>query len=74
MKDSLTPFADAALGAMPYLTLMPLLLPALAAGLIFLVPKTWAQRTITLVTLFALAVIATVFVGKKMPVHQGATA
>ena len=62
MKDSLTPFADAALGAMPYLTVMPLLLPALAAGLIFLVPKTWAQRTITLVTLFALAVIAATMV------------
>ena len=58
MKDSLMPFADAALGAMPYLTVMPLVLPALAAGLIFLVPKTWAQRTIALVTLFALAVIA----------------
>lgn len=62
MKDSLTAFADAALGAMPYLTVMPLLLPALAAGLIFLVPKTWAQRTITLVTLFALAVIAATMV------------
>ncbi|WP_078056675.1 Na+/H+ antiporter subunit D [Corynebacterium bouchesdurhonense] len=58
MKDSLMPFADAALGAMPYLTVMPLVLPALAAGLIFLVPRTWAQRTIALVTLFALAVIA----------------
>ena len=58
MKDSVLPFADAALSAMPYLTVMPLVLPALAAGLIFLVRRTWAQRTIALVTLFALAVIA----------------
>lgn len=58
MKDSLVPFADAALSAMPYLTVMPILLPALAAGLILIVRSTGARRAVALTTLLALAFIA----------------
>ncbi|MGV0393256.1 Na+/H+ antiporter subunit D [Corynebacterium riegelii] len=43
---------------MPYLTVMPILLPAVAAALIFVVRPLQLQRTIALGTLFALAVIA----------------
>ncbi|QQU85040.1 Na+/H+ antiporter subunit D [Corynebacterium riegelii] len=43
---------------MPYLTAMPILLPAVAAALIFVVRPLQLQRTIALGTLFALAVIA----------------
>ncbi|WP_419762846.1 Na+/H+ antiporter subunit D [Corynebacterium riegelii] len=43
---------------MPYLTVMPILLPAVAAALIFVVRPMQLQRTIALGTLFALAAIA----------------
>nr|WP_311342647.1 Na+/H+ antiporter subunit D [Corynebacterium riegelii] len=43
---------------MPYLTAMPILLPAVAAALIFVVRPLQLQRTIALGTLFALAAIA----------------
>ncbi|AKV60030.1 Na+/H+ antiporter subunit D [Corynebacterium riegelii] len=43
---------------MPYLTAMPILLPAVAAALIFVVRPMQLQRTIALGTLFALAAIA----------------
>ncbi|WP_371441029.1 Na+/H+ antiporter subunit D [Corynebacterium sp. HMSC30G07] len=51
-------FAEASLSMMPYLTAMPILLPAVAAALIFVVRPLQLQRTIALGTLFALAVIA----------------
>ena len=58
MRDSLMAFADASISMMPYLTAMPILLPAVAAALIFVVRPLQLQRTIALGTLFALAVIA----------------
>ena len=58
MRDSLMAFAEASLSMMPYLTAMPILLPAVAAALIFVVRPLQLQRTIALGTLFALAVIA----------------
>ena len=58
MRDSLMAFADASISMMPYLTVMPILLPAVAAALIFVVRPLQLQRTIALGTLFALAVIA----------------
>ena len=58
MRDSLMAFAEASLSMMPYLTVMPILLPAVAAALIFVVRPLQLQRTIALGTLFALAVIA----------------
>ncbi|WP_423777446.1 Na+/H+ antiporter subunit D [Corynebacterium riegelii] len=51
-------FAEASLSMMPYLTVMPILLPAVAAALIFVVRPMQLQRTIALGTLFALAAIA----------------
>ena len=51
-------FAEASLSMMPYLTVMPILLPAVAAALIFVVRPLQLQRTIALGTLFALAAIA----------------
>ncbi|WP_375713797.1 Na+/H+ antiporter subunit D [Corynebacterium riegelii] len=51
-------FAEASLSMMPYLTAMPILLPAVAAALIFVVRPLQLQRTIALGTLFALAAIA----------------
>ncbi|MDK7180649.1 Na+/H+ antiporter subunit D [Corynebacterium riegelii] len=51
-------FADASISMMPYLTVMPILLPAVAAALIFVVRPMQLQRTIALGTLFALAAIA----------------
>ena len=42
-------------------------------SLLFAVPLL-GERLDTVTVVFALAVIATVFVGKKMPVHQGAAA
>ena len=62
MKDSLAPFVDAALSAMPYLTVMPILLPAVAAGLILILKRTGTQRAVALITLTALAVIAAVMI------------
>lgn len=58
MRDSLMAFADASISMMPYLTVMPILLPAVAAALIFVVRPMQLQRTIALGTLFALAAIA----------------
>ncbi len=58
MRDSLMAFAEASLSMMPYLTAMPILLPAVAAALIFVVRPLQLQRTIALGTLFALAAIA----------------
>lgn len=58
MTGSLMAFAEASLSMMPYLTAMPILLPAVAAALIFVVRPLQLQRTIALGTLFALAVIA----------------
>ena len=58
MTGSLMAFADASISMMPYLTAMPILLPAVAAALIFVVRPLQLQRTIALGTLFALAVIA----------------
>ena len=58
MRDSLMAFAEASLSMMPYLTVMPILLPAVAAALIFVVRPLQLQRTIALGTLFALAAIA----------------
>ena len=58
MRDSLMAFADASISMMPYLTVMPILLPAVAAALIFVVRPLQLQRTIALGTLFALAAIA----------------
>ncbi|GAA1166471.1 Na(+)/H(+) antiporter subunit D [Corynebacterium glaucum] len=59
MNVSLQQFADTALVAMPYLTVMPLILPAAAAGLILISGRHLrTQRTIALFTLFALAVIS----------------
>ena len=55
-------FADWALPAMPYLTVMPIVLPALAAGLIALFRGVNLQRTIALATLAALTVIAAVMI------------
>jgi len=52
-------FAGSILPAMPYLTVMPILLPAIAAGLITLSGRhIMLQRTIALTTLAALAVIS----------------
>ena len=62
MRASLMTFADWALPAMPYLTVMPIVLPALAAGLIALFRGVNLQRTIALTTLAALTVIAAVTV------------
>lgn len=58
MTGSLMAFAEASLSMMPYLTAMPILLPAVAAALIFVVRPLQLQRTIALGTLFALAAIA----------------
>ncbi|CAM4381690.1 MULTISPECIES: Na+/H+ antiporter subunit D [Corynebacterium] len=59
MTSSLFDFADWALPAMPYLTVMPLILPAIAAALILVSGKhVQLQRAIALTTLFALALIA----------------
>ena len=59
MSTSLFDFADAALTAMPYLIVMPLVMPAIAAALILVTGKhVQVQRAIALLTLFALAVIA----------------
>ncbi len=58
MTGSLMAFAEASLSMMPYLTVMPILLPAVAAALIFVVRPMQLQRTIALGTLFALAAIA----------------
>ena len=59
MTSSLLDFADWALPAMPYLTVMPLILPAIAAALILVSGKhVQLQRAIALTTLFALALIA----------------
>ena len=58
MRDSLMAFAEASLSMMPYLTVMPILLPAVAAALIFVVRPMQLQRTIALGTLFAMAAIA----------------
>ena len=58
MRDSLMAFAEASISMMPYLTVMPILLPAVAAALIFVVRPMQLQRTIALGTLFALAAIA----------------
>ena len=58
MTGSLMAFAEASLSMMPYLTAMPILLPAVAAALIFVVRPMQLQRTIALGTLFALAAIA----------------
>ena len=58
MRDRLMAFADASISMMPYLTAMPILLPAVAAALIFVVRPLQLQRTIALGTLFALAAIA----------------
>ena len=62
MRASLMTFADWALPAMPYLTVMPIVLPALAAGLIALFRGVNLQRTIALATLAALTVIAAVMI------------
>ncbi|WP_175934432.1 Na+/H+ antiporter subunit D [Corynebacterium sp. Marseille-P4321] len=59
MRDSLMEFASWALPAMPYLTVMPILLPAIAAALILLTGRhVNLQRTIALGTLAVLAVIS----------------
>lgn len=59
MTNNLFEFAHWALPAMPILTVMPLLLPALAAALILVTGRAVTlQRTIALTTLFALAVIS----------------
>ena len=59
MRDSLLAFATWALPAMPYLTIMPILLPAVAAGLIILSGRhLMLQRTIALGTLAVLTVIS----------------
>lgn len=59
MNASLIEFADVALSSMPYLIVMPLVLPAIAAALILVTGRhVQVQRTIAFVTLFALAVIA----------------
>ena len=62
MRASFMTFADWALPAMPYLTVMPIVLPALAAGLIALFRGVNLQRTIALATLAALTVIAAVMI------------
>lgn len=59
MKDNLLQVADSALGIMPYLTVMPILLPALATALILISGKhIQLQRFIALTTLLVLSVIS----------------
>lgn len=63
MKTSLQAIADVSLSAMPYLTVMPLIIPAAAAGLILVTGRhIMLQRSIALVSLFALAVISAVMI------------
>lgn len=58
MRTSAMSFAEWALPAMPYLTVLPLILPAAAAGLIFLLRGVNLQRAVALTTLAALTVIS----------------
>ena len=62
MRNSFMAFADWVLPAMPYLTVMPIILPAFAAGLIMLFRGVNLQRFIALGTLAALTVIAAVLI------------
>ena len=62
MRASFMAFADWVLPAMPYLTVMPIILPAFAAGLIALFRGVNLQRFIALGTLAALTVIAAVMI------------
>lgn len=62
MRNSFMAFADWVLPAMPYLTVMPIILPAFAAGLIVLFRGVNLQRFIALGTLAALTVIAAVMI------------
>ncbi|WJY98329.1 Na+/H+ antiporter subunit D [Corynebacterium fournieri] len=62
MRASFMAFADWVLPAMPYLTIMPIILPAFAAGLIVLFRGVNLQRAIAMGTLAALAVIAAVMI------------
>ena len=62
MRNSFMAFADWVLPAMPYLIVMPIILPAFAAGLIVLFRGVNLQRFIALGTLAALTVIAAVMI------------
>lgn len=62
MRNSFMAFADWVLPAMPYLTVMPIILPAVAAGLIALFRGVNLQRFIALGTLAVLTVIAAVMI------------
>ena len=59
MRHNFIEFADAAVEIIAYLTVMPILLPAVAAGLILVMGRhVQLQRTIALATLLAAAVIS----------------
>ena len=62
MRNSFMAFADWVLPAMPYLTVMPIILPAFAAGLIVLFRGVNLQRFIAMGTLAVLTVIAAVMI------------
>lgn len=62
MRSNFTAFADWVLPAMPYMIVMPIILPAFAAGLIVLFRGVNLQRFIALGTLAALTVIAAVMI------------
>ena len=62
MRSNFTAFAEWVLPAMPYLIVMPIILPAFAAGLIVLFRGVNLQRFIALGTLAALTVIAAVLI------------
>ena len=62
MRNSFMAFADWVLPAMPYMIVMPIILPAFAAGLIVLFRGVNLQRFIALGTLAALTVIAAVMI------------
>ena len=62
MRNSFMAFADWVLPAMPYLTVMPIILPAVAAGLIALFRGVNLQRFIAMGTLAVLTVIAAVMI------------
>ncbi|MCG7290081.1 MULTISPECIES: Na+/H+ antiporter subunit D [unclassified Corynebacterium] len=62
MRNSFMAFADWVLPAMPYMIVMPIILPAFAAGLIVLFRGVNLQRFIALGTLAVLTVIAAVMI------------
>ena len=62
MRASFMAFADWALPLIPYLTVLPIILPAFAAGLILLFRGVNFQRAIALSTLMLLTVISAVLI------------